>query len=81
MTEPVTTWVFRRLARVSKLRPVDIPADNATRAYFSYPLAFLAGFSERLAQDVFTAAEQTITPAVRTQSARSATPSPRGRRK
>ena len=66
---------------MSKLIPVDIPADNATRAYFFYTLAFLAGFSERLAQDVFTAAEQTITPAVRTQTRRSATASPRGRRK
>lgn len=47
---------------MSGLLPVEVPAEAVTRAHFFYALAFLAGFSERLAQDVFTRAEQTILP-------------------
>lgn len=65
---------------MSGLAPVDVPADDATRAHFFYTLAFLAGFSERLAQDVFTAAEQTIRPPAGTAPDTPATDAPRRRR-
>lgn len=64
---------------MSGLAPVAVPEDEATQAYFFYTLAFLAGFSERLAQDVFTAAEQAIRPAARTAQT-DATVVPRRRR-
>jgi hypothetical protein len=64
---------------MSGLMPVAVPEDETTRAYFFYTLAFLAGFSERLAQDVFTAAEQTLKPAARAAQA-DATVVPRRRR-
>lgn len=38
---------------MSGLLPVEVPAEAGARAHFFYALAFLAGFSERLAQDVF----------------------------
>jgi hypothetical protein len=41
------------------LVPLEIPADDGTRAFFLSGLAFLAGFSERFAQDMIGAGKAT----------------------
>ena len=45
---------------VGGLLPLDVPDDQTTEAFFFAGIAFLAGFSEQLAQDVFVRTGRTL---------------------